>query len=105
MRKLSLKLIAFVALLPAVETLSLPKLIIASAGTQRTSRSGNSWLDRAPVNWNRTMSRLPRPVSSVNDAQMRTRCRDTIRQPNTAAERALVRAGWMLYGEVQSNGL
>ena len=36
---------------------------------------------------------------------MQERCRDFIRQPDSPAERALVRAGWRLYGSVQSYGL
>lgn len=93
-----MKLVAFVALLPAAETFSLSELMMTSAS------SDGSWLDRAPVNWNRKMSGLPRPVSSINTAEARTRCRDFIRQPDSPAERALVHAGWILYGAVQSYG-
>lgn len=64
-----------------------------------------SWLDREPANWNHRMSRLPRPVSLTNPAEARTRCGDLVRQPDSPAERALVRAGWVLYGPVQYYGL
>jgi uncharacterized lipoprotein YbaY/heat shock protein HslJ len=63
-----------------------------------------SWLDRAPANWNRRMAPLPRPDSSLNPNDARARCNEQIRQPEIDAERALVRAGWMLYGPVQSYG-
>lgn len=66
--------------------------------------SSTSWLDRTPSNWNRTMSNLPTPVRSSDAADSRSRCGEMIRQPDSAAGRALVRAGWLLYGPVQSYG-
>ena len=48
------------------------------------------------------MSALPRPVASTNVAELQMRCPDLVRQPESPAENALVRAGWMLYGAVQS---
>jgi heat shock protein HslJ len=77
--------------------LPMPAETISSAG------SDDSWLDRAPVNWNERMSPLPRPVTSANVGEIQTRCPDLIRQPDSPAENALVRVGWMLYGEVQSS--
>src|SRR4030095_5609857 len=67
--------------------------------------SSSSWLDRAPSNWNRAMSSLPTPVRSSNAGDSRSRCGEMIREPDAPAERALVRAGWLLYGPVQSYGL
>src|SRR5688500_12711095 len=63
-----------------------------------------SWLERPPANWNRRMASLPRPDSSLNANDARARCSEQIRQPESDAERALVRAGWLLYGPVQSYG-
>ena len=101
-----IRLMALIALLPPATTFSLPKPATASAGGARQSaRPGGSWLDRAPANWNRRMGGLPRPVSSPDAAEVRTRCRGLVRQPDSPADRALVRAGWMLYGPVQSYGL
>ena len=50
------------------------------------------------------MAPLPRPDSSLNPNDARARCSEQIRLPENDAERALVRAGWMLYGPVQSYG-
>jgi len=86
----------------SIAVIGLLQLVIASeAIAQQSARSNDSWLDREPMNWNRRMSGLPRPVSPASAAEARTRCRDLIRQPGSPAERALVRAGWMLYGSVQ----
>lgn len=65
-----------------------------------------SWLDRSLSNWNRESNALPvlpepAPQSSP---QPESRCREEVRQPASAAERAVVRRGWKLYGPVQSYG-
>lgn len=69
-----------------------------------SAQSGGSWLDRPAMNWNRRMGALPRPVSSGTAAEIQTRCRELIRQPENPAENALVRAGWRLYGDVRYYG-
>jgi hypothetical protein len=82
-----------------------PKITAAStSGPEQSAPARDSWLDRAPVNWNRRMSGLPRPVSSISAADARLRCRDFVRQADSPSERALVRAGWLLYGQVQYYG-
>lgn len=67
-----------------------------------------SWLDRPLSNWNRpggALPRLPDPVPpDAAGREMASRCGDQIRKPSTAAERALVRRGWLLFGPVQSYG-
>ena len=50
------------------------------------------------------MSQLPRPLQFSNVVGVQTRCRSFIRQPESPAEQALVRVGWMMYGAVQSYG-
>ena len=65
-----------------------------------------SRLDRPQSNWNRESNALPvlpepAPQSSP---QPESRCREEVRQPASAAERAVVRRGWKLYGPVQSYG-
>jgi heat shock protein HslJ len=67
--------------------------------------ANDSWLDRPFVNWNRqagSLPELPQPSAAQGESAMTNRCRAQVRQPATAAERALVRRGWMLYGPVQS---
>ena len=98
------KPIAFFAVLSTVVTFSWLKLpIVSTVSAQQSARPNGLWLDHTPVNWNRRMSGLPRPVSSTGAAEVRTRCPDTVRPANSPAEHALARAGWMLYGKVQSN--
>lgn len=96
----------FAALFVSAETFTLPTHSATLAvGAQQTASSDGSWLDRAPQSWNRKMSQLPRPASATGGAEVQERCRDFIRQPDSPAERALVRAGWLLYGSVQYYGL
>ena len=63
-----------------------------------------SWLDRSLSNWNRdgkVLPELPEPATQ-SSPQPESRCREEVRQPTSAAERAVVRRGWKLYGPVQS---
>lgn len=65
----------------------------------------NSWLDKSLVNWNRqgnNLPSLPNPVkSSSPDSVMLKRCSEQIRKPLNAAEKAVARKGWKLYGASQ----
>ncbi len=65
----------------------------------------SSWLDRPlGTNWNRgtgVVPNAPRVTASSPESQM---CRSTIRTPESVADRALTRAGWYLFGPVQSYG-
>jgi len=95
-----LKLIVFVALLSSI---TFPNLTpVLAEGFQQTTRSDVSWLDGQPTNWNRRMDGLPRPTKSASAVEIRNGCPNLVRHPDSAAERALVRAGWLLYGPVQS---
>ena len=79
---------------------------IAPVAAQQT-RAGDSWLDRPLANWNRRAGGfplLPRPPTVQGESATASRCREQARQPASAAERALVRRGWMLYGATQSYG-
>jgi len=65
-----------------------------------------SWLDRSLSNWNREgkgLPALPEPAPQ-SSPQPESRCREEVRQPASAAEKAIVRKGWKLYGPVQSHG-
>lgn len=73
---------------------------MAGSGGQASGQDA-PWLDRRVVNWNRRMGSLPRPLGGRSEAITGT-CRVIVRQPESPAERALVRAGWTLYGAVQS---
>lgn len=73
-------------------------------GVQQHAGRVGSWLDRSPTNWNRRMSRPPRPSAPDDVEEVRKDCRGLVRPPNGPAERALARAGWGLYGPAKSNG-
>ena len=99
------RLVACAALLPTTGTFAAraPTTDAAGGVRQGAGRIG-SWLDRPPANWNRRMGRLPRPSAPEEVAEVRRSCRGLVRPPNGPAERALVSAGWGLYGPVKSNG-
>jgi hypothetical protein len=62
-----------------------------------------SWFDSPLFNWNRQgdeFPQLPRPVLA-GQSPLDSRCRDQLRQPAVAAERAVVKLGWTLYGPAQ----
>ena len=72
------------------------------AAPAQPARAFDSWLDRPLVNWNRTGRGLPRPPAPADRSGLSGQCRNLVRQPASAAERAAVRMGWTLYGPVQS---
>jgi heat shock protein HslJ len=68
-------------------------------------RTVGSWLDRSLVNWNRpgsVLPRLPDPPALAGEPEIMDACREQVRKAATAAEKAVVRKGWTLYGPVQS---
>jgi heat shock protein HslJ len=72
--------------------------IALSATAQPVSKS---WLDQPLTNWNKPpggLPSLPRPAAATNVEA----CRESMREPVSAAERAIVKRGWHLFGPVQS---
>ena len=70
-------------------------------------RPNDSWLERPLVNWNRragSFPQLPRLPATGDQAAITPQCRQQLRRPASAAERALARRGWSLYGPVQTRG-
>ncbi|MDM9380884.1 META domain-containing protein [Chlorogloeopsis sp. ULAP01] len=83
-----------------------PLSVVLSASAQQ-SRTNNSWLDRPLVNWNRQgtdFPQLPTPSKTAGESASVSRCREQVRQPTSAAEKAVVKKGWTLYGSAQSFG-
>lgn len=70
------------------------------------ARAQSSWLDRPLANWNRqaaSLPQLPQPPTLPGQSANADRCRgQQVRKPASAAEKALVRRGWQLYGPVYS---
>jgi hypothetical protein len=80
-------------------------LVVVLLG-QSTHAAQDSWLDRPLVNWNRpsgALPQLPPPSTPQGESANADRCGQQVRQPANAADRALVRKGWMLYGPVYSS--
>ncbi len=71
--------------------------------TTATVFGQTSWLDR-PLNrnWNSGDGVVPTPP--LTTVPMDPRCRDQARTPDSLADRALTRAGWMLFGPSQNFG-
>ncbi len=89
------------ALLLLATLLILSPVEIFCRASGQASGQDAPWLDRRIVNWNKRMGSLPRPLRGRSEPITGT-CRVIVRQPESPAERALVRAGWTLYGPVQS---
>ncbi len=60
-----------------------------------------SWLDDSLENWNEAGGSIPNPPKINVDPPGVDRCQENIRQPITPEDRAIVRAGWELFGPVQ----
>jgi len=83
--------------------------VFLSPQLQRSStlqaQSAGGWLDRPLVNWNKQSTELPRPVVSIDQQEIQTRCPNLLRQADSPFEHELVNAGWLLYGALQSFGV
>jgi heat shock protein HslJ len=72
--------------------------IISQTPEKETPRG---WLDRPLNNWNKPNAPIPKsPVKTVLDNQ----CRSQVREAVTFADKALMKAGWLLFGPVQTYG-
>ncbi len=74
--------------------------VFSMAATGQTS-----WLDR-PLsnNWNNSSGVVPTAPRPSGQPVTTEACRNTIRQPESLADRAMTRAGWTLYGAAQTYG-
>lgn len=66
--------------------------------------SNGAWLDVPLKNWNVAGAVVPQAPKPQSDAALRARCGEQGRAPSSAADRALVAAGWTLYGPLQVYG-
>jgi heat shock protein HslJ len=64
--------------------------------------SNGSWLGKPMANWNKPGATIPQAPAAENDPASAAKCREQLRQPESAADQALSGAGWKLYGPVQS---
>jgi uncharacterized lipoprotein YbaY len=72
--------------------------ILASGAFAQTS-----WLDRPLRNWN-TSNNVPTAPRATGDSPSISRCRDSVRSPESISDRAVTRAGWFLFGASQIYG-
>jgi len=77
---------------------------LQSSSTLQAQQNAGAWLDRPLVNWNKQATELPRPVASMDQPEIQTRCPNLLRQADNPFEHELVSAGWLLYGALQSFG-
>jgi hypothetical protein len=78
-------------------------VLLALLAAALPAAAQTSWLDRPLENWNRpaaALPQLPKPAAAQGDSA--SRCRGQVRKPAGAAEKALARRGWLLYGPVYS---
>lgn len=71
-------------------------LVVALALTSRPAVAEGAWLDGPPAQWN--TPGMPIPQSPHQPPLGDQRCFDALVVPDTAAKRALVEAGWFLFG-------
>ena len=78
--------------------ISIAMLTFAALGLAQTS-----WLDR-PMgrNWNAGATDVPQAPRTL--VAIEARCRESIRTPDSLADRAVTRAGWSLFGASQTFG-
>ncbi len=62
-----------------------------------------SWLDRPLRTWNNSAN-VPVPPRTARINPANPACRDSVRRPETIADRAVTRAGWSLFGAAQIYG-
>jgi LppP/LprE lipoprotein len=72
---------------------------------QPASAQSGAWLDQRLSPWNIPGALLPAAPAPKGDAPSDPRCAGTVRQPQTPQERALVSAGWFLFGRAQASGV
>lgn len=69
---------------------------------EKQEESPQSWLDMSqPTTWNQAGADIPRPEDKGENLES---CRATARKPVTPEDKALVNAGWTLFGAVQVYG-
>ncbi len=60
------------------------------------------WLDKELKNWNNIDQMIPNAPKIDADVPSVDRCKDQIREATTPQERSIIKAGWELFGSVQT---
>ncbi len=63
-----------------------------------------AWLDQPLANWNRPGAAIPKAPAPQGEPPDTPRCAQLVRRPTTVMDRALVAAGWRLFGPMQIYG-
>ena len=66
--------------------------------------ASGDWLDRPLAEWNRPGASLPMAPPPKGDPPTDPRCAGPLRQPERPPERAVVKAGWSLFGKARFSG-
>ncbi len=76
-------------------------VVLTASGSALFAQS--SWLDKPLDNWNSPGGAIPEAPRFIADPGL-TRCRESIRNPESIVDRAVTRAGWSLFGTSQTYG-
>ena len=87
----------------AVRFLVVTALLVVFA-PPATAGSGD-WLDRSLSGWNQASAPLPHAPEPKGDPPTDARCASVLRRPETPTERAVVAAGWSLFGTAHVAGV
>lgn len=77
--------------------------LLTMLGYGQAARDDGSWLDKTLSNWNQPGAAIPKPPARMpaEKAPIPGSCLKLARKPASAADRALVKAGWTLFGAAQ----
>jgi len=73
-------------------------------GISPAAAQTGAWLDAAPAPWNQAGAAVPTAPPPKATAPRDPRCANSVREPETAAERDVVAAGWSLYSPARVKG-
>ncbi len=90
----------------AVDVRARSLLIVAVLllGTSPAAAQTGAWLDAALASWNQMGAAVPTAPPPKGTAPRDPRCASSVREPETAAERDVVTAGWSLYSPARVKG-
>ena len=87
-----------------VRARSLLMVAVLLLGISSVAAQTGGWLDAALAPWNQAGATVPKAPPSKGTAPRDPRCASSVREPETAAERDVVAAGWSLYSPARIKG-
>ena len=87
-----------------VRARSLLMVAVFLLGISPAAAQTGAWLDAALAPWNQAGAAVPTAPPPKGTAPRDPRCASSVREPETAAERDVVAAGWSLYSPARVKG-